>query len=84
MEDLHSKDGDEIGHIGVRLVNDCVEMWMACFAADMVAREGSFQGSEGMWETWKGKMIKNMLTRRKESDTYLATDSRHVALFPSF
>jgi hypothetical protein len=22
-------------------------------------------------------MIKNMLTRRKESDTYLATDSRH-------
>jgi hypothetical protein len=28
-------------------------------------------------KTWKGKMIKNMLKRRKESGTYLATDSRH-------
>ena len=28
------------------------------------------------WKTWKGKMIKNMLTRWKESDTYLATVSR--------
>jgi len=28
-------------------------------------------------KTWKGKMIKNMLTRGKESDTYLATVSRH-------
>jgi hypothetical protein len=28
-------------------------------------------------KTWKGKMIKNMLKRRKESDTYLATDSRY-------
>ena len=28
-------------------------------------------------KTWKGKMVKNMLTRRKESDTYLATVSRH-------
>ena len=27
-------------------------------------------------KTWKGKMIKNML-RRKESNTYLATVSRH-------
>ena len=27
-------------------------------------------------KTWKGKMIKNMLKRRKESDTYLAADSR--------
>ena len=24
-------------------------------------------------KTWKGKMIKNMLKRMKESDTYLAT-----------
>ena len=28
-------------------------------------------------KTWKGKMIKHMLTRRKESDSYLATVSRH-------
>ena len=28
-------------------------------------------------KTRKGKMIKNMLTRRKESNTYLATVSRH-------
>ena len=28
-------------------------------------------------KTWKGKMIKNILIRRKESNTYLATVSRH-------
>jgi len=28
-------------------------------------------------KTWKCKMIKNMLTRKKESDTYLAAVSRH-------
>ena len=28
-------------------------------------------------KTWKDKMIKNILTRRKESDTYLAIVSRH-------
>ena len=28
-------------------------------------------------KTWKGKMIKNVLTRRKGSDTYLAAVSRH-------
>ena len=28
-------------------------------------------------KTWKGNMIKNMLTRRKASDTYLDTVSRH-------
>ena len=28
-------------------------------------------------KTWKGNMIKNKLTRRKESDTYQATGSRH-------
>jgi hypothetical protein len=36
--------------------------------------------SNGYWykrKTWKGKIIENMLKRRKESGTYLATDSRH-------
>ena len=28
-------------------------------------------------KTWKGKMIKIMLKRRKESETYLAADRRH-------
>ena len=28
-------------------------------------------------KTWKGKMIRNMLTRRRESETYMATVSRH-------
>ena len=28
-------------------------------------------------KTWKSRMIKNMLKRRKESNTYLATVSRH-------
>ena len=28
-------------------------------------------------KTWKGKIIKNMLTRNSESDTYLATVSGH-------
>ena len=28
-------------------------------------------------KTWKGKVIKNMLKRRKESSAYLATDRRH-------
>ena len=29
-------------------------------------------------KTWKGKMIKNMLKRGRESDTYLAIDSRQI------
>ena len=28
-------------------------------------------------KTWKGKMIKHVLKRRKESDSYLATGSRN-------
>ena len=36
-----------------------------------------YQNNEYERKTWKGQMIKNMLTRRKESVTYLATVSRH-------
>ena len=34
-------------------------------------------GTSNIKKTWRGTMINNMLTRRKESDTYLATVSRH-------